>query len=422
MYKCKVIVDNSENQYEGQYEFVNDCLEIEIFDYYDPNDENTPIGSEVKYKQIEIADLKNHFFAFSPLFYYAGSYFGLTQYQTYKTDFYMSTKQVDSIESFSKDIKIESLIVYHPVLNQCFTNPSLQIMKEEKSTLFKIINNPEKKIIDIKKNNIEKIEFGGTCITTRKNNGQEIFINSENNAKIYFENPVVYEDILRYIKEFDVFVNAYRPSGMHVYATYFTTPDKQTFELVHKLLGKEKYCHNTLYQPIRMDFYTYIEKMYKTINYRTTDDRNKYLPFEMKNTLSLEEQYLFYFRCIDLYMGEYLENKAGQRQPSNYERLSCFVDENIDLFQKKGSIDIDNLKKELNSLRNQYVHEGYYLHNNEFAVTEKKKVLYYKTLDYNWLFDMVKIFKFCVYKILYTKVLDFEIDEAELKNALHCWF
>ena len=43
-------------------------------------------------------------------------------------------------------------------------------------------------------------------------------------------------------------------------------------------------------------------------------------------------------------------------------------------------------------------------------------------MDYNWLLRIVKVFKFGVYKILYTKVLDLEIDEGELKSAVKCWF
>ena len=74
-------------------------------------------------------------------------------------------------------------------------------------------------------------------------------------------------------------------------------------------------------------------------------------------------------------------------------------------------------------MRNQYVHEGYYLPDNKFAISGKrKKFLYYKTMDYNWLFRIVQVFKLGAYKILYTKVLSLEIDNEELKNALKCWF
>lgn len=121
-------------------------------------------------------------------------------------------------------------------------------------------------------------------------------------------------------------------------------------------------------------------------------------------------------------MGEYLEQKTG-KVPNNFDRLSAFVDENLQLFDSNDTVNIENLKNELNSLRNKYVHEGYYLPNDQFAVNGRGKMfLYYKTMDYNWLMKIVKVFKFGIYKILYTKVLDLEIDDGELNSALKCWF
>ncbi len=42
-------------------------------------------------------------------------------------------------------------------------------------------------------------------------------------------------------------------------------------------------------------------------------------------------------------------------------------------------------------------------------------------MDCNWLTKIGEIFGFGVYKILYTKVLDLEIDEGELRSVLKCW-
>lgn len=260
----------------------------------------------------------------------------------------------------------------------------------------------------------------GTCNSISKNDNRNITIESENKAKIKLNQPIKCEEVLKYINEFDVIMNSYCLLGIHSYTTYIITTDNKCFDVKHKLLCKDKYCEKVLYQPVKVDFFVYVEKMYKTLDYRTTANRNKYVPFGFISPTTLEEQFVFYFRCIDLYMGEYLEKETG-KYPSNYDRLSTFVDENIDLFRYDEEVNIENLKKELNSLRNQYIHEGYYLCNNKFSVTEKKRKLYDKELDYIWLLKMVKIFKYGVYKMLYTKLLTCEIDEAQLKNVLKCW-
>ena len=405
MNKCSVYICESKTEYEGQYEFMNAGMEVEIFNYHAPSEENVSIGDEVKYKEITIVDLRNRVFVFSPVFYNVGVTYALTQYEKYKTDFYFTTGKVDSVDSFSCNMKMSTLKMYHPLLMQCFNNPALQVSCGESEMNYKVIKNSDKKVVEIQNNNIKKIEFGGKCTYSRKNNGQLITIEAENYATIYLDEPITYKDLLMYIKEFDVLVNAYCPSGLHSYATYITTIEGKSFEVIHKLLGKEKFCDKIIHQPVKLNFFEYIERMYKNTNYRTTDDRNKYIPLEFKKPTSLEDQYIFYFRYIDLYMGDYLKQKTG-KVSSNFDRLSNFVDVNLKLFDSNDTMNIDNFKNELNSLRNQYVHEGYYLPNNQFAVNGKGKVfLYHKTMDYNWLLRIVKVFKFGVYKILYTKYL-----------------
>lgn len=420
MNKCSVYVSNMESKYEGQYDLREGYLEVMIFDYYGDIDEYTPIGSEVSYKNIYIADLLNRKFMFSSRFHRVCGKNGLTQYQKYKTDFYLATKKENDFDAFFHDININGVILYNSVLNNLYNNPSIVISENEKEIVYRQILNPDKKIIEINKNNIDCIEFLGTCNSISKNDNRNITIESENKAKIKLNQPIKCEEVLKYINEFDVIMNSYCLLGIHSYTTYIITTDNKCFDVKHKLLCKDKYCEKVLYQPVKVDFFVYVEKMYKTLDYRTTANRNKYVPFGFISPTTLEEQFVFYFRCIDLYMGEYLEKETG-KYPSNYDRLSTFVDENIDLFRYDEEVNIENLKKELNSLRNQYIHEGYYLCNNKFSVTEKKRKLYDKELDYIWLLKMVKIFKYGVYKMLYTKILTCEIDEAQLKNVLKCW-
>lgn len=172
-----------------------------------------------------------------------------------------------------------------------------------------------------------------------------------------------------------------------------------------------------VHQPVKLGFFEYIEKAYKTFEYRLADDKNKYLPLEFKKPTSLEDQYTYYFRYIDMYMGERLKSST-QTDVNNYDRLSAFVDENLSFFDSQDISNIDDFKNELNSLRNHYVHEGYYLPNNKFKVTKKKKFKYYKTMDYNWLYRVTQALKLGVYKILYEDVLKLDIDINELKYSL----
>jgi hypothetical protein len=62
------------------------------------------------------------------------------------------------------------------------------------------------------------------------------------------------------------------------------------------------------------------------------------------------------------------------------------------------------------------VHEGYYLPEGKFKVTGKRReLLYMKTMDYQWLYRITQALKQRSYKILYTQILDVEINENILK-------
>ncbi len=196
------------------------------------------------------------------------------------------------------------------------------------------------------------------------------------------------------------------------------TSDGKSFIVVHRLLGKEKFVDKLIRKVVKCDFCDFIRSIYQKIDYRNSNDKNEYILLDIKQRSSLEDRFMFYFRYIDLFMGKKLSKKNGTR-PSNYDRLSCFVDEYIDYFSKDDYLDIDALKNELNSLRNHFVHEGYYFSENKFKVTGKKReILYFKEMDYFWLYRIVRVLKLCSFLILYKEILSLAIDERQLKIAL----
>ena len=411
MSSCIVYVDSK--QYDGEYNYENGCLEVDIYDY-SSNGLGFTVDSKVEYKEMIICDLRNKCFFYSPLFFYNGSSYALTHYEKYKTDFYYKTKEYKNIEELNKTTLLSSIRFYHPTLIHHFTNPCLKISGTDKELICQLNLKSDKKVIKIQKNNIEKIELGGDFSYSLKRWGQGINIESENYIELFFINPICCEDVMAYINEFDVLINAYYPTGLHSYKTIICTANDGRFELVHRFLGTERQHKQVARQLVKIDFFEFLEQMYKTTNYRGDTNRNKYLPLSFKKPTGLEELYTYYFRYIDLYMGEYLKEVEG-KDTSNYDRISRFIDDNIDLFDSKDIVNLDNFKNELNSLRNHYVHEGYYLPNGKFKVAQKKKTLYYKEMDYGWLIRVTKSLKIGVYRILYTQVLNVEIDEDVLK-------
>ena len=415
MSKCTVYTIDKSSSFEGEYTFDDNQLEITIYNY--SSNSFLSDNSTVEYKEFIIEDLKNKIFMYSPVFYNNGTTFALTYYEVFRTNFYFKTESYQNSDEFIADMSIRAIRFFHPLLIHNFTNPCLHIDKNENTINCKLNTKSETKTIPIQNNNVETLVFGGVYNYSLKNYRQSLSIETENYVEIVLSDTISYDDLLSYVNEFDVFISIYSPTKLRTYETQVRSGSGKLLTVVHKLLGKEKYYNKPVHQPVKLGFFEYIEKAYKTFEYRLADDKNKYLPLEFKKPTSLEDQYTYYFRYIDMYMGERMKSST-QTDVNNYDRLSAFVDENLSFFDSQDISNIDDFKNELNSLRNHYVHEGYYLPNNKFKVTKKKKFKYYKTMDYNWLYRVTQALKLGVYKILYEDVLKLDIDINELKYSL----
>ena len=411
MSSCSVTID--EKEYDGEYTIDDGKIQVEIYNY--SSGTNIENGEFVKYKEIEIYDLRNKTYIYSPTFYHISETWSLAQYETFKTDFYFQTSRQESFGGFEEKTKIKTITFYHPMFIHYFKNPCLFVKKDDKQLTCTLNLKSDNNEISIRNNNIDKIVFGGVYSYSIKNENKEINIEADNYAEIVLDSPIEYEAVLEYINEFDVFVNAYYPIGQRSYKTFVKTVEDKNYILQHKLLGKEEQYTKAKHKFTKLNFFDFIQKMYQSISYRETQDRNKYVLLDFKKPTSLEDQYTYYFRYIDLFMGEYIKAKTGN-EPSNYDRISTFVDEYTSCFDARDTGDLEKLKQELNSLRNHYVHEGYYLPEGEFKVTgRKRELLYVKAMDFKWLYRITQALKQGSYQILYTKILDVDINKNALK-------
>lgn len=407
------IVKLSSQEYDGEYSIENGKVQVDIYNY--SSGESMENGEFVKYKEMEIYDLRNKIYIYSPTFHHVAESWSLTQYETFRTDFYFQTSRQENFGELNETTKIKTITFYHPMMIHYFTNPCLLVKSGESEINCTLNRKSETREILIQNNNVEKIVFGGVYSYSLKSERRKLNIETENYAEIILSSPIEYEELLEYINEFDVFVNAYYPIGKRSYKTFIKTVDDRSYVLTHKLLGDDKEYTKATHGFTKLNFFDFVQKMYNTIDYRTAQNRNKYVLIDFKKPTSLEDQYTYYFRYIDLFMGEYLKNKTGN-EPSNYDRISAFVDEYISCFDSQDTGDLEKLKQELNSLRNHYVHEGYYLPEGKFKVTGKRReLLYMKTMDYQWLYRITQALKQGSYKILYTQILDVEINENVLR-------
>ena len=414
MTSCNITSNNSSKLFLGNYELNENFLNVEIQDFDDVSAENYHVFSpEVNYQELLISDFKNNIHLYSNSFYRTQTtYGGLANLSEYRTKFFLKTKCFEDAQKLIEEApQIKAITYYHPILNQILKCPCFNYTFDTEHTNFIINNNSNEKIILIQSNNIEKLELGGIYSYSIKNWDHSISIETENYITIHLQTPIDCEDLFEYTNELDIYLNTYCPSKLRSYKTHILTTTNKEYEVTHHLLGKNKYQKKHIQTPVKTDFFEFLEKMYKTINFRDAENQNKFSPLDFKKSLSLENNYLFYFRCIDLYMGEYLEKQNPTKKYNTFDKLSIFIDKYLNLFNLDDNCDIQYFKNVLNSLRNQYVHNGYYLSHNEFDVKSKRKTVGRHKLDYIWLYKITCSLKLGVFKFLYTNILELDIEE-----------
>lgn len=411
MSSCKVYID--EEEYFGEYHIDNENLCVDIYDYFNDTEEDDFSGN----KEMIICDYRNSQFFYSSTFYCSRKTYGLAQYETFQTNFYLNTSRYENIENFSFDFKVKSLTFYHPLFINFFTSQTLKTKHSDDKIEVTLKTKYDSKEVLIQKNNIELMSFGEAFSYKRKREKRQLVIETENYVKLSLMEPILFENILSYINEFDIIVNSYLPTGVRSYKIVINTDEDKTYRLFHKRIGREEHYNKILQPVVKMDFFDYMKHIYTLISFREVDNRNRYLPLDFRKPITLEDKFIYYFRCVDLYMGD-LIMKETKEKSSNYKRLERFIDDNLDLFSENDLGLYSDFKNEINSLRNHYIHEGYYLPNNELEVKGKnQKFLYKKKIDYMWLDNVTTALQLGVHRMLYTKVLNVDIDEQALKNC-----
>lgn len=406
------MITGDNKEYFCDYQ-VEEEIEVDIYNC------NIDLEDWSTYKGILLKDLRNRKFYYSPVFYHKEETWGMTSFHKFCSDFYLYTNRVENIAEMNENLRIKAITFYNPMLIHYFSNASLEIRKTNEEITYSLkLKNVDKKVISINHNNIEKLEFGSSVLYKEKNNHQTVNIEGENHIRLYFDNAISYDNVLEYILEMDSFINAYCQTGLRSYETTVHSESGKSFRLYHKLLGKEKYYNKAIHRPIKTDFFDYLETLYKRVDYRKANNKNQYLILDFKHLTSLEDQFLFYFRYIDMFIGKNRLTEIGTNPRKTHIRVKMFLDEFSYLFDERDRKDLSALKNEMNSLRSHYIHEGYYFENNKFKVTRDDKTTYEKDIDYEWLYRVTKSLKLGAYIILYKEILGFDIDESELKKSI----
>jgi len=410
---CKVDIKGIANDIEGQYECEKE-LKVEIYNCDTTRINGHFFDDKIRFESLVVKDYKNNVYIYSPSAMHTKQTFARLYSEQFESSVFFKSSLESSLSEFSQKLRIKEIEFYHPMSANFFRNKALQQKEENEKKFFTLDFNAPVKTIVINSNNIGKIEFKSEVVKYSNSNlGKLLNIEVGNYVKLCFINSVHYEDILKYIREFDMFVNGFYLTGLKTYETYIVTENNVKLKMVHRFLGNVKDYGKFASTPIKLSFIDYLEKMYKNVNCHDSENLNLFIPLDIKIPTSMEDQFVYYYRYIDLFFGNREKNR-GNIIRRTHKRIELFLKEYARLFNEVDINNLDDLREKICGLRNHYLHEGYYLYNNEYEVVEgiKKRI---EKLDYEWLYKIINSFKLGTYIILYTEVLGLDIDEPTLK-------
>ncbi|MCI8568000.1 MAG: hypothetical protein HFG48_01620 [Bacilli bacterium] len=162
---------------------------------------------------------------------------------------------------------------------------------------------------------------------------------------------------------------------------------------------------------VNEDVLQFLKNCYELIPYRKSKSEIRNIPYIVLNTYrGLEDNFLMFFRFIECYYKK--QNIKGI--VTNFIKYS--IENNYKKNTGKSEGAIEKISQEIVSLRNHYVHSGYYVKNESLKITFKDidettpnpKNYTANNVDINWIYERTKILYEIVLDILFSNMLGYK--------------
>ena len=165
---------------------------------------------------------------------------------------------------------------------------------------------------------------------------------------------VNYDKVYEFVYELIIFIQLLYPNKMNISKIHVMVNDKyyELFFPLKILKYEDKYIEAS----VKDDILVFLEKCYNSIPYRNSKTEIRNIPYiVLKTSRGLEDNFLMFYRFIECYYKKQniVNNFINYSIVKNYKKSNKMTKE-----------EIEKLSRQIISLRNHYVHSGYYIKNN----------------------------------------------------------
>lgn len=360
-----------DKSFECEYLFKDNGIEVIV--NYDIDDEIEPdnngvrtfgINTKFDERDILIIDYQNKINYLLKDAYYGGhtNVWGTPDGGS-KTKFisgyYYSYKDYNKLCELPKNPNIKKIRLYSSFINELIGHPSLFEETLENELVIRLQRETIKQVIEINKDNIKEIILSDDWnhVHSYKSNG--ITIKLTGYLEIVLDDVISCDDVYDYIREIMIYLQLLRPDKLIIDKVQVSINDFY-YEL-NIPMKKIDYNGTHIFNSVSDELKSFFQKCYNLIPYRNSKSEIRNIPYIILNTSrNLEDNFLMYYRFIECYY----KNNGHYNDFISYSLINNY--------KKDITSNIEDLTREIISLRNHYAHNGYFIDNKMLEIVYPK--------------------------------------------------
>ena len=323
----------------------------------------------------------------------------------FRSRVFLASQSFSFLMELKENPKTNKIRIESKAIIDAFGHPSVKMIHYDKEEAIHLSREKTEKVIEIANNNIKTLSIGDDWNSFY--NGKSISVDITGHVDISLRKRVSIDEVPQYVNELLVFMQLYKP-GKFVIDSVKILVDKQFCDLIvpcFEIKNSKRHVNPS----VEKDMATFLTECYRKIPYRKSKTYIRNIPYiVIKSERGIEDTFLSYYRFIESYY-----KSSGIKGAKN-----TFIQMGIKNHSSKRTLSEDEQEKliyEIISLRNQYVHSGYYLKNCCLKVKYPKiknkknpKDYTVNSIDVRWIYDRTIILKEIVIDIIFKEMLGFE--------------
>lgn len=329
----------------------------------------------------------------------------------FKSRTFLSSESLSLLKDLKDNPKTKKIRIECEMIIDTRGSSSIERISYEDKEVLHLSREKAENEISIDHNNIKSLSVGDYWTYTY--NRKQLNIDIIGYIDINLKRKIGFEEVSQYVNELLIFLQLYKPGKFAI--------DKL------KILVDDQFCGLTIpvfevkkvkryvNPSVKCDIITILSECYARIPYRNSKAYIRNIPYIiLRNERGIEDTFLSYYRFIERYY-----KSSGIKGAAN-----SFIEFGIRDHGNKKTVSKFNQEKlirEIISLRNQYVHSGYYLRNSCLKVkyprvNNKKNPKDYtaNNIDIQWIFDRTVVLQEIVIDIIFKEMLGFDHYEYKI--------